>query len=532
MSEKFEVIYADKVNDENGEETTLVTSTELSEHCEDVAMQRIAAAFENKYEVYQPYTKEHGSATLLDFEKIKSLAGNIQNDLDKVLQLNAIIRRFIVTDDIIGKVYESLETNLNTNFKLSYTKFDGRNKNKQMKRVDQIIDEFNYEVNLKQIIRDAIPLTYAEGNHILYLRKEGETYSIDFLPLGIAKVSDYTVGGNPQIIIDVTELTSRLRKVYEKDKKQKAIFFKNIEEDIRNNYPPEVYTAYKAGERIAKLDPKRARIMRICNMGRKYGVSPIVRALRSALMLENIEDSDYINNKAKAKKIIHQILRKETMGTNLEKQGLSQAAYAHSELMKAWKNKTVVYTSAPFVEKIQYVEPSVNDTSADKINLYRSKIMTTLGIGFIDSNVSSFSVANISLEQLMKTINSISEQLERIIMDFYKIVLDDYGIGMEYLPTIQIIDAEQLSLSMKKDLVELMYSKLNCSLESALEVLGVSIEDEKQKRLKENSEGIEEIFFPRKTSYTTGSDDNETGRPADSDNLEKQAYDNNREENE
>ena len=408
VSEKFEVVYADKVNDENGEETTLVTSTELSEHCEDVAMQRIAAAFENKYEVYQPYTKEHGSATLLDFEKIKSLADNIQNDLDKVLQLNAIIRRFIVTDDIIGKVYESLETNLNTNFKLSYTKFDGRNKNKQMKRVDQIIDEFNYEVNLKQIIRDAIPLTYAEGNHILYLRKEGETYSIDFLPLGIAKVSDYTVGGNPQIIIDVTELTSRLRKVYEKDKKQKAIFFKNIEEDIRNNYPPEVYTAYKAGERIAKLDPKRARIMRICNMGRKYGVSPIVRALRSALMLENIEDSDYINNKAKAKKIIHQILRKETMGTNYEKQGLSQAAYAHSELMKAWKNKTVVYTSAPFVEKIQYVEPSVNDTSADKINLYRSKIMTTLGIGFIDSNVSSFSVANISLEQLMKTINSIS----------------------------------------------------------------------------------------------------------------------------
>ena len=77
----------------------------------------------------------------------------------------------------------------------------------------------------------------------------------------------------------------------------------------------------------------------------------------------------------------------------------------------------------------------------------------------------------------------------------------------------------------------MMYSKLNCSLESALEVLGVSIEDEKQKRIKENSEGIEDIFFPRKTSYTTGSDvGGDTGRPADSDNLEKQAYDNNRED--
>lgn len=151
MPNEFEVVYADSVKDEDGEKVTLLTSTELSEHCEDVAMRRIAAAFDNKYDVYSPYTKEHSSATLLDFGKIITLADNIQNDLDKVLQINGIIRRFIVTDDIIGKVYESLESNLNTDYKLSYTKFDGRNKNKQMKRVDQIIDEFNYEV--KQRLR-------------------------------------------------------------------------------------------------------------------------------------------------------------------------------------------------------------------------------------------------------------------------------------------------------------------------------------------------------------------------------------------
>lgn len=529
MAEDFDVVIKSTPDDE----TEVFTSVELSSRSEDESMRRIMAAFNNKYEVYTPYTKEHSSSTQISFERIGQLAENIQNDLSKVLELNGIIRRFIITDDIIGKVYESLESNLNTDYKLSYTKFkDHRNKKKKLSDVSRIIDEFNKETNLKQVIRNAIPLTYAEGNYILYLRKEGDSYSIDSIPLGIAYVSDYTVGGNPQICINIQELTSRLRKTYSKTKKSKPLFFKDMEDDIKNNYPPEVYEAYKAGESIAKLDPRRARIMRVCNMGRKYGVSPIVRALRSALMLENIEDADYINNKAKAKKIIHQILRKEIMGEHYEKQGLAQAAYAHSELMKAWKNKTVVYTSAPFVEKIQYVEPSVEDTASDKINLYRSKIMATLGIGFIDSNVKSFSVANISLEQLMKTINCISEQLERIIEDFYKIVLTDNGIDLEYLPEIQIIDAEQLSLSMKKDLVELMYSKLNCSLESALDILGVSIEDERQKRQKENDEGIDKIFFPRKTSYTTGSEDNSSdgGRPADSDNLDKQAYDMTKEE--
>ncbi len=530
MAEDFNVV----IKDETDDGTRILTSVEMDSRNEDESMRRIMSAFSNKYEVYSPYTKEHSASAQLTFERIGQLADNIQNDLNKVLELNGIIRRFIITDDIIGKVYESLESNLNTDFKLSFSKFpDRRNKKKKLSSVESLIDEFNREVNLKQIIRDAIPLTYAEGNYILYLRKDGDSYSVDYIPLGIAYVSDYTVGGNPQICINVQELTARLRKTYVKTKKNKPLFFKDMEDDIKNNYPPEVYEAYKAGETIAKLDPHRARIMRIGNMGRKYGVSPIVRALRSALMLENIEDSDYVNNKAKAKKIIHQILRKETMGTNYEKQGLAQAAYAHGELMKAWKNKTVVYTSAPFVEKIQYVEPNVEDTASDKINLYRSKIMATLGIGFIDSNISSFSVANISLEQLMKTINCISEQLERIIVDFYKILLEDNSIDMEFLPDIQIIDAEQLSLSMKKDLVELMYSKLNCSLESALEVLGISIEDERQKRQRENEEGIDKIFFPRKTSYTAGSDDPaDNGRPAESDNLDKQAYDNNREDNE
>ena len=77
---------------------------------------------------------------------------------------------------------------------------------------------------------------------------------------------------------------------------------------------------------------------------RKYGVSPIVRALKSALILENYENSDFTNTKAKAKKIIHQIIRKDAMGEKFLKSGFEYTLKAHDDLMQAWKNKTVVYT--------------------------------------------------------------------------------------------------------------------------------------------------------------------------------------------
>lgn len=512
----------------NAEEDELMI-TSVAEQMENAALRKIIAAFSNGG-ISSSYTTDLTTSTELTMKSINELAEGIQSDLRKVTDMNGIIRRFIITDDIIGKVYEALESNLNTDYKLSYERYtEHRNKKKKLGEVQQMIKDFNSEIRLEQLIRDCIPLTYAEGNYIMYLRRVGDAYSVDYFPLGIAYISDYTCAGRPVVCINMTELKSRLRKTYTKDKKNKPLFFKDIEEDIKNNYPDEVYTAYKNGESIAKLDPERTGVLRICNMRRKYGVSPISRALKSALMLENIEGSDFINNKARAKKIIHQILRKEVMGSTYEKKGLADAVYAHGELMKAWKNDTVVYTSSPAVEKIVYVEPGVEDTAADKVNLYRSKIMTTLGIGFIDANTSNFSVANISLNQLMKTINAISEQLEEIIERFYEIYLRDNNIDLAYMPSIQIIDAEQLSLEMKKSLVELMYSKLNCSLESSLDVLGISIEDEKLKREQENKEGIDKIFFPRKTAYTAGSDD-DTGRPADSDDLDKQAYDKNRED--
>ena len=131
----------------------------------------------------------------------------------------------------------------------------------------------------------------------------------------------------------------------------------------------------------------------------------------------------------------------------------------------------------------------------------------------------------------MKTINSISEQLEVIIQDWYRVLYKEEGIDMEYLPNIQILDAEAMSIDVKKDLVELIFSKLNGSYQTAYEFLGLSYEDEKQRRMAENDEKVDEIFTPHSSQYTSSGDTGTSGRPTSNPDEDKQSYDNMNEEN-
>ena len=83
----------------------------------------------------------------------------------------------------------------------------------------------------------------------------------------------------------------------------------------------------------------------------------------------------------------------------------------------------------------------------------------------------------------MRTINCISEQLERAIMQWYEVLFTNSKIDFEYLPKIDIIDSEAMDMSVRMSLVELLYSKLNSSYQTAYEVLGMSAEDERQRRI-------------------------------------------------
>ena len=493
------------------------------------------AAYDPKNKQWSAYLSE-GTTTKNDLtlEELSELAASVpQSTLKSILKINNYVRYYINFDDLFGKTYESIETNTNTKYKLAYKDYSkNRNKTSTLKKAQSIIDDFNKQIKLERLIRKVVPMTFAEGNYIMYLRKNKTNYVVDYFPLEVAVVSDYERGDKPVVLIDMTVLKKRLQKTYLKDKKNKELLLKNMEAEILNNYPPEVYEAYKNNERYAVLNTDNTGVIRICNMNRKYGLTPFFRALKPLLMLYNFENADFVNAKAKAKKILHQKLRKDLLTSQEEElQGLADMVYAHNNLMSAWSQNTVLVTTPPAVEEISYVEPNTEDIDVDKINLYRAIVMTTLGIGFLNSESSqAFTVANISIRQLMLTINKITEQLEAILNDWYRLVLKDNGVEAEYAPDITVVDAEQMELEIKQSLADFLYSKLNCSLRTAYDVLGYSIEDEKAKRIEENETGLDEIFKPHATSFNSAGDssDSEAGRPADTspaDGGVKQEYD-------
>ncbi|KAF6626955.1 hypothetical protein H6F38_23140 [Paenibacillus sp. EKM208P] len=519
--EDFTIKYAGKVD----EDTVVLTSEAQGKQWLEQAMYQ----FGNSHNQYSAYLNETSlGKTTITSEELDILADNPQNDLNKIKKINSLVKYFINKDDLIGKVYETIESNINTEYRLSYPEAkNGRNEN-TLETTKEVIENFNKQINLKNLMRKSIPLAYVEGNYPMYLRGNKGSYIVDTYPLGVVEVSDYEINGEPYLLINVNELKSRLQKTNKKSKRGKSLFFNDLDDEIKNNYPDEIYVAYKNKDTYTKLDIRNSGIVRVNNLNRKYGLTPIFRSLSSSIILDTYERSDRINAKAKGKKILFIKLHKEIMGEHGEKQSFEEMSYAHTEFMKAWKNETVVYTGAGFVEDIKYVEPKTESTNINSVNYHRNKQMTSLGIGFLNvGNGQSFTAANISVTELMKTINKISEQLEDILEKWYKVVLEDNGIPLEYCPTIKLIDAEELDKDLKLKIAEILYSKLNASYSTVYGLLGIDVEDEKQRRMKENEEGYDEVFAPRLTVYTN-SGDSTSGRPVDNKNPDKQIKDQDR----
>lgn len=529
--EDFDVVIA---NDESEEKPVIITTSQMGKQWLEQAMRN----YDPKNRTFSAYLNDKEQASEITYETLDNLANNPQNDLRKILTINAIVRKYINKDDIIGKVVETIESNINTSTTLSYKDFpNDSNKLKDLEEIKKIIDDFNDQINLKKLIKNAIPTTYTEGTYIVYCRQDGR-YIKNWFPLGVVEITDYDINDEPAVLINMKELKSCLQKTIKRTRKNKALFFEKLEQEIKSNYPNEVYQAYKSGESYAKLDYKWVGVMRINNQNRRYGLTPIFRALFPTLMLEQFSKADKTNSAAQSKKIIVQLLNDKLLGDTGNRQHFEEMTYAHQNLVSAFAQKTVLVTPPAYVSDIKYVESEVSLTDTKTVNNYRERVLSTLGIGFLMSSSSTgASVASIALNQLLKTINSISEQLEWILEKWYRNIVIDAGYDVALAPTIKIIDSELLEQSLKQDLAKMLYTLFNCSLETSLDILGIDIEDEKAKREHENEIGLDKTFSPRCTAYTSSGQgkildndgDSKSGRPTDNnvETTDKRQYDKN-----
>lgn len=463
------------------------------------------------------------SVDTLTFERINELAVGLQSNKANLMTVNTIVRQQILVNGLLGRTYESIISNVNTDYTVAYPAVTEDITKEDIDEVKPIIDQFNEDVDMHNLIREGIGLTYIEGNYPVILRIKDGTSIIEHYPLSLAYPSDYEVNRESVLEFNVDELKRRLRKTYSKNKKNKAIYYDNIEKEIADNYPSEVLKAYRDGEKVIRLDHNYTGCIKINSMGRKFGVTPFFKCLKPLIVLSNIEEADVASSKARKKKILFQKLRKELMGTNGDRKGLGEQALAHESAVNAVNTNFGLYTAPPFVESLEYVTDTSSSGDKDIIATYNSQMLTALGIGFADTNVANYSVANISVDQLMRVIDSIAGQFEKIVNKFYKIILEANGKDSRLAPKIKIAKSEQLAWDIKKEIATFLYTTLNGSAQTAMEYIGVDSAEELRRREYENDNGYDVTFYPRQTSYTATSDSG--GRPKDSDDTGKQQSD-------
>ena len=529
MADDFDVSFiSTKVDSDTTVVTSFMTAEEIKKN-ED----KILSAAMNKYESskqYSVHTTDSTNSNTLTIDYIDELANGIHTHLKNLIAANQLLVKYVDEDGSMGYAYSVIRANTPTNYTMVYdnTLLTEENENK-IAEIKALVNNFNKNVKIERLIRESISTAYLEGNVPIVLRITKNGYAVDFLPLDIAYPSGYKFNGDPILEVDVNALKTKLQKTYKKTRKNKAIYFENIAKEIEANFNKEILDAFKANEQYARIDANYGDCITVNSLGRKFGVSPLFRALRPLVVLNNIESADVSDSKARSKKIIFQKLRKELLGQNGEKKGLAEQALAHDALTQALKTNLCAYTAPAFVESLEFVSSkSNNDDASKQLGQYMTKYLQALGIDFIDTEVGNYAGVNVSVTQIIRMINCIKSEVERVLNKFYVTLLASAGYDPNLAPTIEIEDAESMELSMRIELAKFVYGTLNASRETSFKLAGLNLNDEKIKRETELAQGLDEVFTPRKTAYTvSGDDDDSSGRPQSNNDKGKQNFDKN-----
>lgn len=513
----------------------IVTSAQNKEYITQRTEQILADAlrgYDTEKRNYQSsvFPDENSSNTELTIEHINELATGIHSTLDNVISANEIILKILDTNPLFGLAYSIFTSVINTDYKLIYSNpYKVEVDEQTMNEVKTLIEVFNNDVEITEVIRNAISGSYLEGNHILYLALDkSKVPQIQSFPLSLCYPSYYMSGNDRILEFNVADLKTRLRKTYPKTKKNKAVYYDKIEEEVKDNYPTEIFKAFKDGEKVIKLDSKYGKCLTVNNYGRRFGLSPLFKALKPSIVVDNLTKADIANSKSRSKIIIFQKLSDKLLGDNGDKRGFAEQQLAHQQAASALQTSSCLYTAPAYVESLEYITPkNINSEAVEMQKQYNTQLLSALGISFYDSESATGTSVTVSYNGLLKLVNSIAESLSRIISRFYQELLDFYNFDRRLAPTISISPAEELDVDKKMELAKILYTTFNCSLETSLKYVGLDSEDEVAKRKTENENGTYTVMFPRATSYTTNNEDNNAGRPSETNTKDdgKQSYD-------
>ena len=181
----YKLIINSESNDNDDEETILVTAESIQKQSESW-MYDALQSFEKGGQQYSVRFNESSSSlsseTTLD--TIQELALNAQNDISKIQKINILVRQAENEDDIIGKVHEAVEANLNANVRFSFDNLPKDYDEELKEKTEGIIKRFHKEVNINDVMTTAITSTvFLKNNGLFFL-----FFNVDFCNLLVNSV--------------------------------------------------------------------------------------------------------------------------------------------------------------------------------------------------------------------------------------------------------------------------------------------------------------------------------------------------------
>ena len=381
--------------------------------------------------------------------------------------------------------------------------------------------EWFERISLNDKLRSWLYQYYLFYNVYFSLMEDGDLVT---LPPHLVRITNVAVNGNPLVEFNSKSLKQDLRKTSQKAWKK---FIDDEEMKVRiAGYPKEVNESLTKNVEWVQLDPKSTWVWQ----GDKpewsrYAIPMISTALvplGQKALIRNEEDA--LLNLAAASFVHGAVGSPKDSNIVVDNNILNAVLAITKGAMKAGGGIAITNDCVTY----KVIQPDLDHFyEADKYKDVNESILGAFGINASVSSGSdnsiSFGTSQISTKLVSMRINAARQSLCKLINKIMRAVNGSpYGLPRtndKRIPTFVMPVSDLTQVAAFQNECMKLYEKGAISLRTLLESYNISIDTEKERKAKEQNEGVPQLFVaPGKSAQTTDTNNNEesgtVGRPA------------------
>lgn len=348
-------------------------------------------------------------------------------------------------------------------------------------RAKKVIDDYKYRMNIMRFLKDCLHELALTGNLVVYDR-DGKY--LDILPLSVIEVSDLIINGKAQLKFDHSKFNETYDFMSGADRAQ-----------LKNAYPEEVRKAQKNGGYTDLNIENTYFIKTNCSRYEKHGVPFLLPAFPDLAQKTIMKEAE----KSTAAGIIDQVFHvKVGDKENPPKRGEIEF---YTELFAG--NRGSIRVTTPYNVDLAWIAPEADIFGEEKFLEVDKDILSSLGVSVTllrGDGGGNYSDGMINLTGLIKTIESIREEIPRMLEDLYRKELVHNGISEDKTPKVSFNDVE-IDKTIRIQMVQWLFQSAGLPYEVLFDELGYNFEVMKDKREQENKDKVEDVFKLRQQPF-------------------------------